>query len=180
MRTSARAAAAAPSLRAFRLTSADQSANRSLVASWRKAQLAFSALASAAENRNRRAYKTTAVREQIKPQSAAANYNPEEIRASTAIVLPELPGDWRVTDAQIYPSEFGPSVEMTVDAGRDGHLSLFAVRPGNFAVKEVSHIKRDDVQTAYWQIGEVAYALIGDGQAAQLDGDAEKLARSLY
>ncbi|OCJ03528.1 MULTISPECIES: anti-sigma factor [unclassified Rhizobium] len=126
------------------------------------------------------AYKTTAMREEIKPQSAATNYNPEEIRASTAIVLPELPGDWRVTDAQIYPSEFGPSVEMMVDAGKDGHLSLFAVRPGSFAVKDVSHIKRDDVQAAYWQIGEVAYALIGNGQAAQLDGDAEKLARSLY
>lgn len=127
-----------------------------------------------------RAYKTTAVREEIKPQSEVANYNPEEIRASTAIVLPELPGDWHVTDAQIYPSEFGPSVEMMVDAGKDGHLSLFAVRPGNFAVKEVSHIKRDDVQAAYWQIGEVAYALIGNGQAGQLDGDAKKLARSLY
>ncbi|MGY5800261.1 anti-sigma factor family protein [Rhizobium sp. LEGMi12c] len=127
-----------------------------------------------------RAYKTTAVREEIKPQSAAANYNPEEIRASTAIILPELPGDWRVTDAQIYPSEFGPSIEMMVDAGEDGHLSLFAVRPGNFAVQDVSHIKRDDVQAVYWQIGEVAYALIGNGKAGQLDGDAEKLARSLY
>ncbi|MGV1789963.1 anti-sigma factor [Rhizobium lusitanum] len=127
-----------------------------------------------------RAYKTTTVREEVKPQSVAENYNPEEIRASTAIVLPDLPGDWRVTDAQIYPSEFGPSVEMMVDAGKDGHLSLFAVRPGNFAVQEVSHIKRDDVQAAYWQIGEVAYALIGNGQAGQLDGDAEKLARSLY
>lgn len=126
-----------------------------------------------------RAYKTTAVREEIKQQSVA-NYNPEEIRASTAIVLPELPGGWRVTDAQIYPSEFGPSVEMMVDAGKDGHLSLFAVRPGTFAVKDVSHVKRDDVQAAYWQIGEVAYALIGNGKAGQLDGDAEKLARSLY
>jgi len=127
-----------------------------------------------------RAYKTTAVREQIKPQSAAANYNPEEIRASTAIVLPELPGDWRVTDAQIYPSEFGPSVEMTVNAGEGRQLSLFAVRPGNFAVQKVSHVKRDDVQAAYWQIGEVAYALVGDGKAADLDGAAEKLARTLY
>ncbi|MGZ9719709.1 anti-sigma factor family protein [Rhizobium miluonense] len=127
-----------------------------------------------------RAYKTTAVREEIKPQSAVASYNADEIRASTAIVLPALPGDWRVTDAQIYPSEFGPSVEMMVDAGTDGQLSLFAVRPGNFAVQEVSHIKRDDVQAAYWQIGEVAYALIGNGKAGQLDGDAEKLARSLY
>ncbi len=61
-----------------------------------------------------------------------------------------------------------------------GNVSLFAVRPGNFAVQKVSHVKRDDVQAAYWQIGEVAYALVGDGKAADLDGAAEKLARTLY
>ncbi|MBB3457581.1 anti-sigma factor RsiW [Rhizobium sp. BK313] len=127
-----------------------------------------------------RAYRATEVRSQMKSQSAHAAYNPEEIRASTAIVLPELPEGWRVTDAQIYPSEFGPSVEMTVNAGEGRQLSLFAVRPGNFAVQKVSHVKRDDVQAAYWQIGEVAYALVGDGKAADLDGAAEKLARTLY
>lgn len=127
-----------------------------------------------------RAYQATAVRGTMPSQPTQAGYNPDEIRAATAIVLPELPEGWRVTDAQVYPSEFGPSVEMTVDAGEGGHLSLFAVRPGSFAVQKVSHVKRDDVQAAYWQIGEVAYALIGNGKAAQLDGEAEKLARTLY
>ncbi|MBB5573159.1 MULTISPECIES: anti-sigma factor family protein [Rhizobium] len=126
------------------------------------------------------AYRATALRETMKSQPAQAAFNPDEIRASTAIVLPELPQGWRVTDAQIYPSGFGPSVEMTIDAGKGGQLSLFAVRPGSFGVQKVSHVKRDDVQAAYWQIGEVAYALIGDGKAAELDGEAEKLARSLY
>ncbi|WFU08374.1 anti-sigma factor [Rhizobium sp. CB3090] len=127
-----------------------------------------------------RAYRATVLRDTMKSQPAHAAYNPDEIRASTAIVLPELPQGWRVTDAQIYPSDFGPSVEMTIDAGEGSQLSLFAVRPGNFAVQKVSHAKRDDIQAAYWQIGEVAYALIGDGKTAELDGEAEKLARSLY
>ncbi|MDK4741830.1 anti-sigma factor [Rhizobium sp. CB3060] len=126
------------------------------------------------------AYRATALREAMTSQPPHAAYNPDEIRASTAIVLPELPQGWRVTDAQIYPSDFGPSVEMTINAGEGGQLSLFAVRPGNFAVQKVSHVKRDDVQAAYWQIGEVAYALIGNGKAAELDGEAAKLARSLY
>ena len=69
---------------------------------------------------------------------------------------------------------------MTVDAGKGGQLSLFAIRPGNFAVQKVSHVARDNVQAAYWQIGEVAYALIGGGKANELDGEAEKLARTLY
>jgi anti-sigma factor RsiW len=127
-----------------------------------------------------RAYRTAEVRSEMKSQPADAAYNPEDIRASTAIVLPELPGEWRVTDAQIYPSEFGPSVEMTIDAGEGIHLSLFAVRPGNFAVQKVSHIKRDSVQAAYWQIGEVAYARIGGEKATSLDAEAEKLVRTLY
>ena len=127
-----------------------------------------------------RAYRAMAVQGETKLQLGSGAYNPEDIRASTAIVLPELPADWRVTDARIYPSEFGPSVEMTVDAGKGGQLSLFAVRPGNFAVQKVSHATRDNVQAAYWQIGEVAYALIGGGKANELDGEAEKLARTLY
>ncbi|NTJ32988.1 anti-sigma factor [Agrobacterium rhizogenes] len=127
-----------------------------------------------------RAYQATATRDTMKSQLGQSGYNPEEIRASTAIVLPEMPAGWRVTDAQIYPSEFGPSVEVAVDAGKGGQLSLFAIRPGNFAVQKVSHVTRDNVQAAYWQIGEVAYALIGGGKANELDGEAEKLARTLY
>ncbi|MCJ9760154.1 anti-sigma factor, partial [Agrobacterium sp. SHOUNA12C] len=127
-----------------------------------------------------RTYQATATRDTMKSQPGQSGYNPEEIRASTAIVLPEMPAGWRVTDAQIYPSEFGPSVEVAVDAGKGGQLSLFAIRPGNFAVQKVSHVTRDNVQAAYWQIGEVAYALIGGGKANELDGEAEKLARTLY
>lgn len=38
-----------------------------------------------------RAYQATAMRDMTKPQPGQAGYNPEEIRASTAIVLPEMP-----------------------------------------------------------------------------------------
>ncbi|MDE1994100.1 MAG: anti-sigma factor [Rhizobiaceae bacterium] len=131
-----------------------------------------------------RAYRTTEVRLQMASQSPDPIYNPEEIRASTAIVMPELPKTWHIKDVQIYPSEFGPSVELTVEregaAEGSGHLALFAVRPGKFGVLKVSHLKRGDTQAAYWQIGEVAYALIGTDKTTELDGAAEKLARTLY
>ena len=38
----------------------------------------------------------------------------------------------------------------------------------------------DGVQASYWQIGEVAYSLIADGKAENLDGEAEQLSRTLY
>lgn len=131
-----------------------------------------------------RAHRAADVRAHMGSQALDAVYNPEEIRASTAIVMPDLPKGWRVVDTQIFPSEFGPSVEMTIEAGDTGadgkRLSLFAVRPGNFAVLKVAQVTRDGIRAAYWQIGEVAYALISDGPSDQLGGEAEKLARSLY
>jgi anti-sigma factor RsiW len=125
-----------------------------------------------------RAYRTTELREHAEPGASVA-YNPDDIRAATGIVLPDLPKGWSVSDAQIYPSEFGPSVELAIQ--RDGQaLSLFAVRPGSFAVDKVAHVALDGVQAAYWRIGEVAYVLIADGKSANLDTDAGQIARSLY
>jgi anti-sigma factor RsiW len=125
-----------------------------------------------------RAYRTTEMRERAEP-SATAAYNPDEIRAATGIVLPDLPRDWVVSDAQIYPSEFGPSVELAI-TGRGERLSLFAVRPGSFSVEKVAHVALDGVQAAYWRIGEVAYVLIADGKSSNLDSEAGQLARTLY
>ena len=125
------------------------------------------------------AYRTSQTRARMASQPKAAIYNPDDIRAATAIVMPTLPADWTVADAEIFPSAFGPSVEVTVDA-KGKRLSLFAVRPGSFAVAKVDHIALDGVQAAYWQIGEVAYALVADPAVNDLDGQAERLSRTLY
>jgi anti-sigma factor RsiW len=125
------------------------------------------------------AYRTAQTRAEMASQPKEASYNPDDIRAATAIVMPTLPADWKVIDAEIYPSAFGPSVEVTVDA-MGGRLSLFAVRPGSFAVAKVDHRSLDGVQAAYWQIGEVAYALVADPAVNDLDGEAEQLSRTLY
>jgi anti-sigma factor RsiW len=129
------------------------------------------------------AYRTMEVRKSIASNSDASPkpvaYDADAIRAATAIIMPDLPKGWVVADAQIYPSEFGPSVELAIGAGSE-QLSLFAVRPGSFSVDKVSHLTVDGVQAAYWRIGEVAYVLIADDKAANLDAEAEGLARTLY
>jgi len=126
-----------------------------------------------------RAHRATEARDKIASEAKATAYNADDIRAATAIVMPSLPKGWSVSDVEIYPSDFGPSVELTVDASGQ-RLSLFAVRPGSFAVQTVSHVALDGVQASYWQIGEVAYSLIADGKAQNLDGEAEQLSRTLY
>jgi anti-sigma factor RsiW len=59
-------------------------------------------------------------------------------------------------------------------------LSLFAVRPGVFSVQSVNHIALDNAETAYWQIGDVAYALVTADRSITLDQAADRLARTLY
>ena len=131
-----------------------------------------------------RAHRTARVRADMPSQPGTSRYEPLEIRAATAIVMPALPVDWKVTDVQVFPSTFGPSVEMTVEAGEIGTASLFAVRPGGFDVVPATTVPRDDLTAAYWQVGEVAYALVAQtGPSADtrdLDRAAARLARTLY
>jgi anti-sigma factor RsiW len=126
-----------------------------------------------------RAYHTAMLRQSV-PSQSVASYKPEDIRSATAIVMPQLPEDWTISDVQIFPSEFGPSVEMTVKTADSKQLSLFAVRPGAFAVQSVTHVALDKAEAAYWQIGDVAYALVAGDRDINLDAEADRLARTLY
>lgn len=126
------------------------------------------------------AHRATSVRFGMRSQPEVPNYDPAEIRAATGIVLPALPEDWAVTDVQIFPSSFGPSVEMAIRAGSFGTASLFVVRPGPFDVTSPSVTRRDDLAAAYWQTGEVAYALVAKADARELDRAATHLSQSLY
>ncbi len=125
------------------------------------------------------AHRNTLMRAAASPPGATG-YDPAEIRAATAIVMPELPGDWKVADVQVLPSAFGPSVEMSVATKDFGTVSLFAVRPGSFDVVPATLVLKDDLNAAYWQVGEVAYALVAKADSRELDKAASKLARSLY
>ena len=128
-----------------------------------------------------RAHETTMLRERMPSQTVLANYDPTDIRAATAIVMPEIPKGWSVVDVQVYPSAFGPSVEMVVEPEDGDRLSLFAVRPGNFNVQRVLEFSKNGVNASYWQIGDVAYALVANGHdAGKLSDAAARLARTLY
>ncbi|TPN86461.1 anti-sigma factor [Mesorhizobium sp. CU2] len=127
-----------------------------------------------------RAHRTTLVRETMSSQTEAPGYNADEIRAATAIVMPSLPDGWKIRDVQVYPSQFGPSVEMALETKDLGLVSLFAIRPGTFDVVKPTVAPAADISSAYFQIGEVAYAVVGQSGAGDLDRAAEKLAKTLY
>ncbi|WP_210259491.1 anti-sigma factor [Devosia sp. 1635] len=126
------------------------------------------------------ARQTSLLRAAMFSQPEAPDYDRAELLSATAIVTPELPADWTVTDVQVFPSQFGPSIEMTIDAVGYGTLSLFAARPGGFAVSPVSTLEMDDLSGAHWQLGEVAYALLGERRPEGLGQPAVTLAETLY
>lgn len=127
------------------------------------------------------AHRTEQVRAEMTSQPDVKTYDPGEIRAATAVVLPDLPPDWRVLDIQVFPSSYGPSVEMAVDAPELGRASLFAVRPGDFDVVAPSVTRQGDLGAAHWQVGDVAYALVAAARTDDaLDRAAVGLSRSLY
>lgn len=128
----------------------------------------------------RRAHVTSALRATMVSQPEVPDYDPVELRAATGIVMPELPSEWAVRDVQVFPSRFGPSVEMAIATENLGFVSLFAVRPGTFDVVKPTIAGGGETSAAFFQIGEVAYALVASGNARELDRAAERLADTLY
>ncbi|SFB59271.1 Transmembrane transcriptional regulator (anti-sigma factor RsiW) [Rhizobium sp. NFR07] len=127
-----------------------------------------------------RAHQTTLVRSEMQSQPEVQSYDRDEIRAATAITMPELPADWKVVDVQVFPSEFGPSIEAAVTTGEGTRVSLFAGRPGGFAVESVKNMNFSDAEAAWWQLGEVAYAVVSSTPDVGLTDEAETLKNSLY
>jgi len=127
-----------------------------------------------------RAHGTSVIRAAMASQPEAPEYDPDEIRSMTAIVMPSLPDDWHIKDVQIFPSQFGPSVELEAEADELGPVSLFAVRPGSFDVVKPTIAPGEEASAAYFQVGEVAYALVSSGDIQELNHTAERLAETLY
>ena len=128
-----------------------------------------------------RAHRTTLLRDTMASQPETETFDPAEIRSATAIVLPDLPKGWSVIDTQVFPSAYGPSIELVLEPRKGERLSLFAVRPGSFGVQHVLLFHADNARAAYWQIGDVAYALVSESRRADdLAETARDLSRTLY
>jgi anti-sigma factor RsiW len=124
-------------------------------------------------------HETALLRARMVSQRETAEYNPSEILAETGIQLPPLPQGWQVRDAQIFPSRDGHSVEITVDAGDLGRVSLFAAHVPVFNVIDPTVAGFDEAKIVYWQTGQLAYALTGTGSDKAIERAALRLSRKL-
>jgi anti-sigma factor RsiW len=115
---------------------------------------------------------------QIRGRLAAqrtTTYDRTGIAGATGIALPDLPADWTVRDVQIVPARNGTGVEVVIDAGALGELSLFATHGGKAGPGEGEVASPGNGDTAYWVAGRTAYALSGSDQAG-LKAAARRLA----
>lgn len=126
-----------------------------------------------------RSHQTALVRARMVSQVETADYDPVEIRAETGIQIPMLPPDWRVVDAQVFPSRNGHSVELALDAEDLGRVSLFIANTSAFDVIAPTIARFDGTKAAYWQRGPLAYALTGAGNERDIERAALRLASKL-
>ncbi|NBJ13614.1 anti-sigma factor family protein [Microvirga arsenatis] len=124
-------------------------------------------------------HETSLLRARMVSQPEVEAYDPAEILAETGIRLPSLPEDWQVRDAQIFPSRYGHSIEIAIDAGGLGRVSLFAAQAPAFDVIAPMPARFEKATAVYWQTGQLAYALTGTGSDKALERAAIRLSRKL-
>jgi anti-sigma factor RsiW len=127
----------------------------------------------------RHSHHTALIRARMISQPEAADYDPTEILNETGIALPALPLDWRVIDAQVFPSRLGHSVELALETEAIGRVSVFAARSPSFGVIAPTLARSPKGTTVYWQSGELVYALTGSATEAALEKAAARLHANL-
>jgi len=125
-----------------------------------------------------RAHRTTLLRAVMRSQPESPEYDAAEIRSATRIVMPALPEDWAITDVQVFPSSFGPSVEMAIRTESFGSASLYAVQLDSSAALPLTRTTQEDFAVAYWQNGSIAYVLVAHTASADMEQAAVALSAS--
>jgi predicted O-methyltransferase YrrM len=108
------------------------------------------------------------LRQAMASQVESATLNPQEIESATGIILPPLPGNWRITDVQLFPTPDSPAIAMALETPRGEHLSFFADRAETPAEAKPLLERRDADVIAYWEVGNMAYALTGQAAPARI------------
>lgn len=113
-------------------------------------------------------HRTTLLRLQMNSQIESVGYDPAERHRATGISMPHLPKGWTVGDAQLYPSTRGDIVQVFLTSPTADRISLVGMRidtpAGTKPVLETLFSER----VAYWESGDLAFALVGRVPAARL------------
>lgn len=122
-----------------------------------------------------RSHHVAQVRFAMLSQVETPHLDHNELEQITHIRMPALPEDWQLLDAQVFPSERGPSVSVQLVTPEGQALNLFAVR-ADTPVRDVPLVtRRGDQNAVYWESGGSAYVLTGSVPADTLVRTATRL-----
>ncbi|MBN8842494.1 MAG: anti-sigma factor [Sphingomonadales bacterium] len=120
--------------------------------------------------------KTAQIRAHMASQPETTHFDARAVRTATHIDIPDLPADWRILDAQLFPSDYGPSLQMVIDTGGDEPVSLFAARTTADFPEDPQTKVIGGQAVGYWSHEGNVYALTGDQSADRIAEHAEDLA----
>lgn len=122
-------------------------------------------------------HRTALLRATMDSQLEAPQFDAREIWQKTSVAMPKLPGDWAVTDVQLFPYERDTAVLVAVRTPSGEVLSLFAIHQRSGAPKRPDAIRAGQQSVAFWRKGGTSYALTGNDDVKSIDASAETLAR---
>lgn len=120
-------------------------------------------------------HRAAVLRAAMTSQPEAPHFDPGEFIRATGISIPALPRGWDVLDAQLFPSDKGPALYLSIRTHNGHILSVFAVRGPTKAPNEPDAVRYHGYSVAFWQQGNVSYALMGTAPPAQLHRIADLL-----
>ena len=118
------------------------------------------------------------VRQQMASQVESLVLDRAEIRRMTGLELPTLPAGWTVADVQLYPSDQGMALTLSLVSPQGHPMALFATRAETPAEQLPLLDRREGRALAYWEAGPFAYALSGEQVPAIVLAHAAELAGS--
>ncbi|CAN5373654.1 hypothetical protein BH10PSE12_BH10PSE12_30430 [soil metagenome] len=99
------------------------------------------------------------LRQAMASQVESPRLDSAEIVRSTGMRVPTLPANWHVQDVQLYPSNNGPAIALSLRTADGERVSLFADRAETPAEATPLIASRSGESIAYWEVGDMAYAL---------------------
>jgi predicted O-methyltransferase YrrM len=119
------------------------------------------------------------MRQQMASQVESAMLDRAEIRRVTGLEMPVLPADWLVTDVQLFPSDNGTALTIAAVAPDGVPVALYAARAETPAGSLPLLERRAGRSLAYWEEGQMAFALSAEIAPAQVLELAAQLAGPL-
>jgi len=123
-------------------------------------------------------YAISVTRQKMQSQVETAHLDRQEIKDAAGLTLPNLPSQWQLLDVQLYPSDLGVAVAITMRTEEQEILSLFATRAETPAERNPLLSSRQNTSVAYWEDGPFAYALTGELKPARMLALAARLSET--